>query len=583
MLWITPFFALYFLLMLLPSVPEEPYDWQIVKNAYRQIRESFLKISYNFPGISSDDYDLSLSGFSEKSQLGSRSLETDRELMTIQSKTKSQTNIYLTGKVYDTFNGREWIQQNEDTSKERYMDTLQTLYAIQRYDRDYQSDYLSQIDITVSYRYFRSEFLFAPLKASSIRQNSSGLSFQESGGSLFFDRRRGYGTEYEISFYQLNAGQEIFHQFLNNGEYLEYEEDELQSILRIFENRTKESITINDMQHYRQVIYDNYLEDITLSEEVTKYLQNITEGAGTAADKLKAIERELSSFTYTRTPGPLPETVTNASDFLDYFLLESREGYCNYFATAFTLLARAQGIPARFVQGFCVPAKGRSETLVYSNMAHAWPEVYFEGIGWIPFEPTPGYSQTRYASWAVKNRNPEAAANLSAQIPEAESSESKTFSPSEVETEDLQKSSIYPVTNNIGRLFQIIGLSFLFISGILILLLLFNFLITRYRYQKMPIEAKFKAEVSRNLKILSFMGIRRKEEETLSEFKERMLPAVNEAEALQFLDSYEAFLYGNSLTDLQTLEETKRQQTKLLALLRQKKKRVAIIILFFYY
>ena len=569
MLWVMPFLAVYFLLMLIPPVPKNPYDWQIVKNAYQQLKESFLKFSYNLPGINSDDYDLSLSGFSEKSELRSKSLETKREIMTIQSKTRLSTNIYLTGKVYDTFNGRGWEQQNQDTSKERYMDTIQTLYAVKRYDKNYQTDYLIQADITINYQYFRSEFLFAPLKTLTFQQNSSNLNFQESGGSLFFDKRKGYGTEYEASFYQLNSGQEIFQQFLNAAEFLEEDEGELRSLLRAFKNKTGENITLNDIQHCRQMIYDNYLENIILSDEVEQYLQEITKDAQTDADKLRAIERELSTFTYTLSPEPLPETVTNSAEFLDYFLLESKEGYCNYFATAFTLLARAQGIPARFVQGFCVPAKGNLETKVYSSMAHAWPEVYLAEVGWIPFEPTPGYSQTRHASWAVRNRTSELSTGSNSQTPETEQSENRILNKSDHQAEGLQEFVTYREKNNIGILFQIIIL----MIGITLLLLLLYLLLARYKYKKVSTEIKFKMEVSKNLKILSFMGIRKKDTQTLSEFKEQALSSIGEQEPLQFLNSYEDYLYGDKKITQDILDKVQRQQLRLLLILKQKKRK----------
>lgn len=578
MLWVMPFLAAYFLLMLIPAVPETPYDWPIFKNVYQQLKESFLKLTYNLPGTGGDDYDLSLSGFSPESELGSNSLETEREIMTIQSRTKLSTNVYLTGKVYDTFNGKGWEQQNQDTSKEPYMDTIQTLYAVRRYDKDYQTDYLSQAKITIHYRYFRSEFLFAPLKAFSFRQNSSNLDFQESGGSLFFDRRKGYGTEYEVSFYQLNAGQESFHQFINTAGFLADDENELQSLLGVLNNHTKAGITINDMQRYRQEVYDNYLEDIVLSEEVEQYLLEITKGARTDADKLRAIERELSTFTYTLTPGQLPETVTNSAEFLDYFLLESKEGYCNYFATAFTLLARAQGIPARFVQGFCVPTKDSLETKVYSGMAHAWPEVYLEDIGWIPFEPTPGYSQTRYTSWAVKNSSTELSAGLNSHTPEDEWTEDRIPNKPEQEMGDIQESVTYSGKNNIVRLLLIISLTLLSILGTAILLVLLSLLLARYKYQKMSTEIKFKAEVSRNLKILSFMGIKRKDVQTLTEFKEQAQLFIGEQEPLQFLNCYEDFLYGDKKITQHTLEEVQRQQRRLLLILKQRKRRA-----YFYY
>lgn len=573
MLWVTPFLAAYFLMMLLTPARQDPYDWQIVKNAYQQLKESFLKISYNFPGISSDDYDLSLSGFSEENRLGGQSMETSREIMAIRSKTKPATNIYLTGKVYDTFDGRGWIQQNKDSSKERFMDTIQTLHAVQRYDEDYLTDYLSQTDITISYRYFRSEFLFAPLKSMSFRQNSSNLSFQESGGSLFFNRSKGYGTEYEVSFYQLNAGQEAFHKFLNSAKYLEPDEEGLTAILKIFKNRTGENIASSDMQYYRQLIYDNYLEDITLSDRTGRYLQEITADAETEVDKLMAIEKELSSFTYTHTPGSLPETVTNASEFLDYFLLESREGYCNYFATAFTLLARAQGIPSRFVQGFCVPSRGKLETAVYTNMAHAWPEVYLEEVGWIPFEPTPGYSEKRYTSWAIKNIDSRLSSDLDGHTSKPNLPIDMSLDKSEQESAELQESTIYPEGPNIKKILRITGLILLFALSLGFILLLFNYLIAGYRYQKIPLEDKFKAEIFRNLRILSLMGIKRKDEETLSEFKDRAVLSTGMDEPLHFLDRYEDFLYGDKKITKHSLEEVRMQQSSLLLILKQRKRK----------
>lgn len=75
-------------------------------------------------------------------------------------------------------------------------------------------------------------------------------------------------------------------------------------------------------------------------------------------------------------------------DGVDYALFDRPEGYCNYFASAMAVLARAIGIPARVVSGY---SSGTSENGVYHIVeadAHAWVEVYFPGYGWIEFEPT---------------------------------------------------------------------------------------------------------------------------------------------------------------------------------------------------
>ena len=572
MLWIMPFLALYLLLILIPPAPQTPYDWEIVKNACRQLKESFLKFSYNLGGIGGDDYDLSLSGFSERGKLASSSIETDREIMTLHSKTKLATNLYLTGKIYDTFDGREWIQTNQDPSMGRYMDTLTTLYAVQRYDEDFLSDYLYLTDLTVSYRYFRSGFLFAPLKTMSLKQNSSGMHFEESGDTLLFDKRRGYGTEYDVSFYQLNAGQDSFLQFLSAAPHLACDENKLQKILLNFENRTGEDVSSEDIGQYRQSVYKYYTENITLSGQTRAYLTKITKGAITDIDKLKAIESELSSFTYTRTPDILPQTVKTPSDFLDYFLLTGREGYCNYFATAFTLLARAEGFPARFVQGFCVPSKGKNEVMVYSGMAHAWPEVYIENVGWIPFEPTPGYSQTRYASWAVKNKNADVPSDLNGLSSKQKPSRETSLALPESDTEEMPKAAFSSGKNHLRQILTVCGLILALILGTFILLFFVNILLARYRYKKMSLKDKFRAEVFKNLQILVFLGVRRDERETLTEFKKRSSALTGNNSCLGFLDSYEDVLYGDKEILQATLEKTLREQRELLLMLKQQKK-----------
>ncbi|MGB7539464.1 MAG: transglutaminase-like domain-containing protein [Anaerolineales bacterium] len=77
-------------------------------------------------------------------------------------------------------------------------------------------------------------------------------------------------------------------------------------------------------------------------------------------------------------------------DVVDYFLFDSKEGFCDYFATAMVVLARSAGIPARPAFGYATgtfdPAQGKYTVL--QSDAHAWPELYFPGIGWVEFEPT---------------------------------------------------------------------------------------------------------------------------------------------------------------------------------------------------
>ena len=91
-------------------------------------------------------------------------------------------------------------------------------------------------------------------------------------------------------------------------------------------------------------------------------------------------------------------TSSGERGFLSYVLEVSKSGYSVHYATLATLLLRCCGIPARYVEGYVVSssqaealAAGETLTLTQSN-AHAWTEYYLDGVGWIPFDATPGYS-----------------------------------------------------------------------------------------------------------------------------------------------------------------------------------------------
>ena len=114
----------------------------------------------------------------------------------------------------------------------------------------------------------------------------------------------------------------------------------------------------------------------------------VTQGATNPYDQAKAIQDYLrsSEFHYTLTPPPPPPGV----DPLDYFLFTSKQGYCEYFATAMGDMLRSLGIPARLVNGY---GPGAFDTtlgryIVRGEDAHTWVEVYLPTYGWIPFEPT---------------------------------------------------------------------------------------------------------------------------------------------------------------------------------------------------
>jgi transglutaminase-like putative cysteine protease len=124
--------------------------------------------------------------------------------------------------------------------------------------------------------------------------------------------------------------------------------------------------------------------DETLHRYIYKRVNAISD-----ADIIALIRETLSSrMTYTLRAA----TPKEGEEFVGWFLRE-KKGYCTFFATAVTVLAREAKIPARYVEGFLVPATepGTAKRQVLTGLnAHAWAEVWIEGAGWIPVDATPG-------------------------------------------------------------------------------------------------------------------------------------------------------------------------------------------------
>ena len=138
---------------------------------------------------------------------------------------------------------------------------------------------------------------------------------------------------------------------------------------------------------YPDWVRERYLQlPPILPRRVRGLAEEITRGYHNAYDKAAAIESYLRKIPYNESIEAPPE----GRDGVDYFLFDLREGYCDYYASAMAVLARAVGIPARVAAGY-VRGERDPRTGVYrvrEDDAHAWVEVYFPRYGWVEFEPT---------------------------------------------------------------------------------------------------------------------------------------------------------------------------------------------------
>lgn len=141
------------------------------------------------------------------------------------------------------------------------------------------------------------------------------------------------------------------------------------------------------------------------------------------------------------------KAVPRKEDYVEYFLLEQKKGFCEHFATAGTLLFRHYGIPAKFVSGYRIPVEafvdngdGTYTANVQDSYSHAWSEVLVGSLGWYPMEMTPG------AAGVVRGQYDEEETGLtepSEPTPTQEPIETATPGPTAAESPQA-KDSVFP-------------------------------------------------------------------------------------------------------------------------------------------
>ncbi|MEL6982753.1 MAG: DUF3488 and transglutaminase-like domain-containing protein, partial [Actinomycetota bacterium] len=127
-----------------------------------------------------------------------------------------------------------------------------------------------------------------------------------------------------------------------------------------------------------------------LTPVVAQQAREITAGVTGRYNQARALQDHFQAYDYSVRLGP------RTGDPVEQFL-DERVGFCQQFAGTFALMARSLGIPTRVATGFTWgqpigtdEQTGRTIYSVTGRHTHAWPEVYFDDLGWVAFEPTPG-------------------------------------------------------------------------------------------------------------------------------------------------------------------------------------------------
>jgi hypothetical protein len=200
-----------------------------------------------------------------------------------------------------------------------------------------------------------------------------------------------------LNMYCPKLGDEDFENLLRKSKRGLYEEylDKMDSSSPETADAYEEIIKLSEKS--RQ-IYERYLKlPENLPQRVKDLSLSLTSSNENNYDKARTIEHYLATnYPYNLDVRSTPRN----RDFVDYFLFDLKEGYCSYYASAMAILARCAGLPARYVEGYMLPPEpledDRTAFIITNMQAHAWVEIYFEGYGWLPFEPTSPFRSQFY-------------------------------------------------------------------------------------------------------------------------------------------------------------------------------------------
>jgi transglutaminase-like putative cysteine protease len=252
---------------------------------------------------------------------------------------------------------------------------------------------------------------------------------------------------------------------------------------------------------------------VTLPERVKKLAQDVTADKKTPYDKAQAIESYLfSNYRYETEDVPTPG---EGKDFVDQFLFESKRGYCDHFSSSMVVMARSLGLPARWVKGFTkgdvdlTYRDGEKDQFMYvvkNKNAHSWPEVYFEGVGWVPFEPTSTFTMPR----VYKPKE----STLPLPVPGSDSSQKKD--------KNLDDATAAKTTSSFAINWKLIGQIFAWLlGGVLVLVVIFRRRLLTAWYLRRAYKGDGDVALNaltRLLLVLSRMGFKRTDDQTLREY-----------------------------------------------------------------
>ncbi len=297
---------------------------------------------------------------------------------TLNFKIKSDSSLLLRTKVFYEYTGSGFAGYDEEI-----------FYDFSQYSSESKSINGEKNSYTIKIEDYKSNKVPVPTKYQLISGDIENYSVNQFG-EVFFKEYFIKNDEFEVDYYTGDySSRNMFRYIINDLKSENYSRPP-ETLTPLPETVTQRTIDLaQDIKSYA-LEQTAYFDEFVIREVSREALDNYI----TSLFINSFLER---NFVYSETPGEIIGT-----DFVDSFLFELEEGYCTSFAATMYVMLRSLDIPCRYVTGFSVWNNSADEFVdITSKNRHAWVEVYFDGIGFIPFDPTPpDYSQETNVSSA---------------------------------------------------------------------------------------------------------------------------------------------------------------------------------------
>jgi transglutaminase-like putative cysteine protease len=435
---------------------------------------------------------------------------------------ETEERHYWRGESKDIYTGKGW-RDSETTESFYPYESLNSIlkYSPKLYEENVETKLIHSKVIMENKRY---STIFHPGDVVSLQVNpTSELIKIESSG--------------KIGLWKNEATPFFYSDFVMESKYPRFSIKALQQVSMSHAMSNLDPTFLGFKERYTQL-------PESLPQRVKDLAIMVTKDATTPYEKVKMIEGYFNAngFLYETEDIPFPE---EGQDYVDQFLFETKKGYCNNFSTAMVVMVRSLGYPARWVKGFTSGEvvginDGVLSTVVKDKNAHSWVEVYFPGIGWVPFEPTNTFSNP----FAFVNETPKPSEDKKDEVLAEE------LKKEQEQPEQLDKEAMASI-NEDGLWYKnrfIIGLVSALLAGLLIFCYLYwrkmviTIALIRYRRKDDPVIFLKAYEL-----LIHFVGasfIPKKPEQTLREYIIALEPKLGELEIRPLAHLYEEVRFG---------------------------------------